>query len=866
MSSKSDGATTIATGTFAGSGFTADMVGKYLRIHGGADAGVYRISAFTNANSITLQKLNPGTAFNAAATANTLTYTIWTPTTTASGAESASCYLANGVGRDNTQDIFNILVDFFLGKTTLYDETEAVKFAVGLIGPRGSPGVSVYSTYYTKATNPNYRPGLGAHLAISGGALTRGEELLDYTRDDTTNGTSGQITSGASDNTWGGRNAAAGTQGYAVTVDLGLDVEVGAVVARFTDIVTLNQPIIGYGSLATAAGNISNLYKKNTAGGAPADSSTVRTSGTNLAFTVGTQGLTLSGGQNFLGPLVASAADGATTALGNTFTSAAGRFTGRVGMVIVISAGADAGSYRITAVDGTGAVATIRNLNQTAKAWGQTASGISFEVRDAVREEDQIAVPNNGAATHRFVIERLTSTTTAEIRVYPSATLSGQTWECVSPSWDLVKRVSPSPLATPPDPTNNKTFVSTDGRERGFTGAAHDAFSKIVLDLSDLTSAQRTGRYWRFQMMPRNTANTTVTLTLHSVEFYAVDGKRLMLTPDTQVDAVEALASYYGAYITRAEWIQAANDGASHVAGSNGLATLGGSAGEQVTLAGANRFLGYQVRTGADGSVPGGDGTFNVSGAFLTSDIGRIIRITTGANAGYYRIASRPLTTQAVLTTPGGNAVTLTADAGPVSYALHEGIQTGTTIPDYIRFGNGQVYSIFSISDDLKTITLNEHTYGSFSGQTWEIRRRALPSTATAVDGTQVARILQTETPVAPLQSGDFAADSSGSVVFWPDDVKSRPTLTDGQGVIGAATFNGSTFTPDDVGRLVVITTGGDTGHYRIATYVSPTQVTLKDARTGAASVLTDNTAGRSYYVRGDRRFRFSRVVGVARP
>jgi hypothetical protein len=75
---RTDGATTISTGTFDGSGFCQDDVGRILHILTGADAGPYLISAFGSSTSITVvNAYDQVTAVSFSASAGTLTYRIY---------------------------------------------------------------------------------------------------------------------------------------------------------------------------------------------------------------------------------------------------------------------------------------------------------------------------------------------------------------------------------------------------------------------------------------------------------------------------------------------------------------------------------------------------------------------------------------------------------------------------------------------------------------------------------------------------------------------------------------------------------------------------------------------------------------------
>lgn len=859
---RADGATTLGANTFDGSAFVSGDAGRYLRIHSGADAGVYRIASYVNANRVTLSKLNPGTAWTATATAGSLTYSVWDMAN--AGPESASTYAAWGIARDNTQDITNIIYEFFIATTVLSEQVEAMKFMINPPGPAGSGGPAVYFESYAKTLNPNYSPNIPQGLALPGSPLANGLQLLDGSGADVADGTYGRANT-LTPSVWSGLNPAAGTTGIAVSIDLGASAEVGALIIRCkTDDTSL--PLALYTDTQAQYGSVFNVHSAPDSG-APAAASVVRASGTGLSLPASSTTVTLGSG-DFLGSLTTSAADGQTAAGTSRFTSAIGRFASSdVGSVLKITSGIDAGSYRILSVAVDGSYCDIRNLNQSTKTFAATASSLTFEVRDAVREDDILSIPS-GVGTHKLTVERLLTTTTAQVRCYATTTLTSQTWDALKPTWTLVKRVSHSVEAQPPNVVGNLTHITLDGQETN-----EDSSFKLVLDFSDLTTAQRSGRYWKVSGMPRFTAGTgSQKFSIHSFELYSPTGDLLTVAPYEKVDTVDSEPTFMASHITRVDIIQASDSAASHIAGANGLADLGGTYGDTVTLAGGNRFLGYEVRAGANGSAVGGNANFDCTGAdpgFLASDIGRLLRIAAGANAGYYRIATVPSSTQVTLTTPAGNSVTLVADAGPTAYSIHEGINVGTT-PDYLAFTTGGIgptvedLAISAISDDLTTITLAAKQFTTLASQNWEIRRRAAPSTATGTDAAAFARLLYISN-AAPRQSGDIAQDPRGHLAFHSTDVGANTAKTNGATTATTDTFDGSGFTPDDVGRVLVVTSGADKGAYEIDTYVGTTQITVKNLYTGAAVSFAATAGSLGYYKTGERRFRASRYATVLR-
>jgi hypothetical protein len=878
---RADGATTNASAVFTGSGFTSADVGRILRIEksGGdtvnnADVDVYEITVYTNANTVTLQRVSGnGTAWAAAAT-GTCHYTVWDPGTY--GPDCATVTAYNGFGKDNTQDVTNILYECFLGvKTAVSENVEGVKAACGIIGPVGSAGVAVYADYYQRATSPNYNPNIPQGLAL-GTPLTLGEQLLcGLTNMGLPDGTLGRVnkTNAPDGSTWGGISGAANsTQGFHYAVDFGADVEIGSVVVR----VISGAPLI-YTDTVAQSGNLANLHRALEAGGAPAAASVARLTGTGLTLASNSQTATLGAG-DFIGAVTTGGlTDGVTTIGGNTITSAAGRFTGREGQVVRLTSGSDQGYYRITSVDGTGAIATVRALNQGGVSFTASAVGLGFDLyANATREDDILSIPS-GVGTHKITVERLLTLTSAQVRVQPSATLTSQTWDALTPTWTLVKRCSHSVQATAPNTANNGTFVSEDGRERAdLLGVANDAY-KFVFDLSDFTAAQRTGRYWRYSLIPRFAASATSgSMGITSMEFYDPAGKRVDLLPNNRLDTVESLANFFAAHVQRIDWIQSANGACAHLTGKNGNCDVGGTNASVVTLnTVGNKFLGYQVRAGANLAAAGGNNTFTTSGgdpAFTAADVGRLLRVVAGANAGYYRISTVPTGASVTVTTPGGNAVTLAVDAGPTAWTLHEGINAGAASFDYITLG-GVDYPLLTVSDDLTTLTLGVATFVPQTNVAWEIRRRAIPAgidqnvinpTPAGVDATKSARIVYSATEFS-RQVGDFVQDSKGTIAVGATDIGTPVSRADGTMAGGNGVFTGTGFTADDVNRILVIAAGANRGAYRISVYTSTTSITVVNARTGAAVTFAADAGPRSYKVVGERRFKISRYVSVLR-
>lgn len=880
LPANADGATTISTNGFTGSGFVSGDVGRYLRIETGADLGVYKITVFNSSTSLTIAKLD-GSAFSAAATASSLSYSIWTRGTAGSnaGPETATVMLSDGFGKDNTQDFSGVTYDTYFFKTLLEEQVEGTKFCVqNPIGAPGGVGMKVYYDFFPRVGSATLAAhnlqttqirALPASEWSSGGF--DGSKLVDGFVDCSMNnaGSRGNMYSTPNDgNLWYG--TIAGTYGFLTPVssamgccpmvDLGADAEVGYIIIRGD-----SDGGSGVTWSAVSNGLKATLYKAN-GPTAPVASATSRTSGTtNLTLTVNDPTITTTG--DFLGSItIGPNSDGVAVAGQSVFTVTVATLSqADVGKILKITSVGDVGSYRIVAVDGAGAIATITNLDQTAKLWAGSASSIVYEIRDGVREEDVICVPSIGAPTQRLCIERLLSATQATVRVPPHTSASTQSWECAIPTWDKVKRVSYSTEAVPPDVRNNGTWVSDDGREQ------YDYEDwKIFMDLTDLTAAQRTGRWWQLQMMPRGTPSVGGAFWFSTFEFYSPSGQRLGVHQYTFTDNSLQNADFLSSHINRFDFIQSSYQ-AMNTAGWNGVVDL--ASGNTLTLnGGANKFMGFQTRRPfTDGvCVAGAGGNFtSATAVFLTSDVGRFLRITTGANAGNYRIATRVSATAVTLTLPSGTAAGAFTGTTGETFVIHEGIAVGGATPDRIVFLDdlSREYTLATINDALTTITINEAGQVNMTGKQWEIRRPAFDTTSNTVDSAKLARIVRPETTY-PLQSGDIAHDSRGALRFFSEDIGNGNSRADGAIAGGSGVFTGSGFSADDVGRLLYITTGNaaNLGIWRISVFTSSTSITVVNAYTGAAvSFTADAAADKVYKVYGDRRFKITKQVTTLR-
>lgn len=870
---QADGAWAAGTASnWKGTNFTAADVGRLLRVESGAQAGVYLVTAYVNVTTLTVQTLARA-AYNATLDAGPLNYTLWDLGTSV-GAETCTVSLGNGIAPDNTQDITGISTEFYYAKTLLSDQQEAVKVAYGVPPPAGSIGIAVYHKSFLVAT-ASTTSGTPSGAALDAGTIDPPDQVVDYIAGRLAlDGANGRSTVAYDVNTLRGVDASLATGGV-VTVDLGTDVEIGAVIVRLRGTAGVELTPHLHTETTNTGGMLANLHRANSAGGAPILAATgthTRTglTGANCAIPrTNPPTATLSTG-NFLGGASVTYTDGETTQGGNTFTSAAGRFTGLAGGVVQLSSGTDLGYYRIVSVNGDGSVATIQNLGQTAKAWAASAAGLSLVLYANAAREDDILL----AGAHRCTIEMLTSPTVARVRHYGGAAVTAAAWEVLVPTWALVKRLSHSTMAVPPNVANNGTYVNTDSGESGSDLLASlGGTVKAVFSLTDLTAAQRTGRWWKFSFTGRFlTSDNPSPHVLGGIEFYDTAGKRLLAGSSNYVDTLVTQPDFMRTHITRLDWIQACYAASAAVPGVNALATIGGALGDTITLAGAVAFLPLRIALGATITAPGGGAVLDITGAdraFTAADVGRIIWVQAGANAGYFRILTTPGGTQITVAAVDGSAVVLNADATPRAWSIHEGILAGAGSYDFINLGAYGEFTVKSVSADLKTITLNETTMLAAAGLTWEIRRRATPvvwDTVAAVgaDAAQVARLVYSHLE-APRQPGDVSQDHLGGIAFHPADVGTPVARADGATTAATGTFDGSGFNPDDVGRMLRITAGADAGPYLISAYTSPTRVTLVNLRTGAAITFAATAGALGYTVRGEKRFRISRYVTVLR-
>lgn len=770
-----DGSTTSGSSTFGGSSFVSGDVGKLLRIESGADADVYKITAFISAASVTLTRMN-GRPFSASATAGTLTYSVWdlgTPGSNA-GPENITVMLADGLGKDNTQDLSGATYEMFGFKTRFSENFEDKKFVVeNPLAVPGSTETKVYYETYARAS-PQYDAALSHHRALPGAETTNGRQLCDWIQDKYLNNAGGRAdmySSPSATTDWQGRDANSSVMGASVMVDLGRDTEVGFVQIRFK-----SNTGSGYsfqGLTATFHGLVANLYSAPNSGGTPVASSVVRTSGTaNInASGANVTTLTLSSG-DFLGAVTTGPnTNGAITAGGNTLVAAAATFvTGDRGKVLKLTAGAgaDNGSYRIIAVSLDGSTVTVRNLDQTAKAWGGSASGITYEVRDGVQDEDMIAIPSLGAPTHRLCVDRLLSATSAQVRTGPNATVTNQNYQAVVPTWSLVKRLSFSTEALPPDVKNNGTFFTLNGRNQYDN---NDAL--MYFDLTDLSVAQRTGRWWKWTGIPRFNGDSgqDAAFWWSSFEFYSPSGAKLASSRYTSTDQAQTNADFYFSWLNRVDFLQAANNAMSGVAGFNGNVDLGGASGDTLTLTtGGNKFLGHQVRVPyTDGTTTSPNALNSASAAWVTADVGRFVRFTSGTYSGnFYRIASRVSATQVTLVTPSGGAPALATDAGPMNFTVHEGINAGGTAPD--RFA---IRRLGAAGDAVTTVGTNQLNSASAAFTDADLGKVVKVTGATADNGGYIIKTVNSSTQVTvSSQLGaavSFAGGTGGTLEFDSD-------------------------------------------------------------------------------------------------
>ena len=970
-----DGSTASGSPTiFNGSGFVSGDVGKLIRVEKStvaADIGIYKITVFGSATSVTVTKLTGAATFGTAAS---IKYTKWDLQTAGSnaGPENATVLLADGFGKDNTQDITGITYDNFHFKTVLDENVEPTKFCLPQpIGVPGGQEMKVYYEFYPRVaaslaahdlqtTQIRALPG-AEHLngGVNGRKLVDG--FVDGLLDSAASGR-GLMHSSPTDAIWFGVNPATSALGCCPMVDLGADADVGFIIFRGQ--CTTTQALL---NTLTSDGMRANLYKANNTNGTPQTALTVNGTGdsitfstpnvtltdaaalftaahvgqfititgaataanngcfpitsvtpgtvlvytnaaavvesfaavtwvitkygtratgtTNLNVTINvTSPITLTGAaatNNFLGPVTTGPfSNGSTTAGGNTLTGPVSTFVqGDIGKILDITADTsapDISSYRITAVDGTGAIVTVRKLDQTVQAWAGTASSITYRVMDGVREEDVICIPSVAAPTQRLCVDRLLTSQTAQVRIAPHTTLTGTSWQCVRPTWTPVKRISYSTEAVPPDVKNNGTWGSHDGREQ-----YNSQDFKLYADLTDLPVALRTGRWWQLQMMPRNAGNGgSAGFNLGNFEFYDTSGKRLGISRNNWTDRYLDNADFLSSHINRCDFIQSAYNAGGPAAGFNGNVDLGGANGDTLTLTtGGNKFLGFQVRTSmtpADGVSTIATGNFSSATAqFTKSDVGRILRITSGGDTGNYRINTWTSATQVTVGPPSGIGSTSFAGSTLAAFTIHEGIALGGVAPDRLVFLDDQSnreYSILTMNNAMDSITISETRQTASTNRQWEIRRPAFDTASSSVDSTKLARLVR---PAAtyPLQVGDIAHDSRGALRFWTDDIGTGNQRADGA-TAASVVFTGTGFCKDDEGRLLNIVSGTGTqannGLYRILTFTNSTTVTLASAYVGyptppvLANLIAD--AGPvTYKVFGDRRYKITKQVTTLR-
>jgi hypothetical protein len=959
----SDGATTLGAATFNGSGFVAGDAGRLLRIESGSDVGLYKINSFVNSGQLTLKNLN-GVTFAALATAGTITYSVWDMGAVGSnaGPEEMTFILADGVSKDNTQDITGFTYEAYHFKTRLHENDENRKFCVeNPLAAPGSLATKVYFENYPRQV-AQYDAATSHHRALPASELANGRQALDGIMGKFMDGTVGH---GVAYSNLGGTTAFNGILadssviGYSLMVDFGVDVQVGYAILRLH--------CFAESKLATTVTNnglLGNIYKTNDAGGAPLASiqksstgngtsglafstptvtlnstgtpfvvgdvgkyivitgatlaanngvflitafnssssvswsnasgvaqanyagtwyvtptANVRTSGTatfNCAANTATTTALTSG--DFLGPITltpSTAAVGAIVSGASTFADSTNApfLSSHVGQVLKITAGAgaDIGSYRIIGFTSS-SIVTVRNLDQTSKAWTVTSSTVTYEVRDGVREEDMLVVANTGGIAHRLCVERLVTANTVQVRTAPDALCTNLSWICVKPTWDLVKRIAHSTEAVPPDVKNNGTWVGFDGRER------YDFFDvKVYSDFSDLSSAARTGRFWKWTGLPRFAGDgSRADHEVSTWEFYDISGNRLATSSYTVLDESRTNADFLANNTNRVDFIQSANDAMSGVSGFNGNVGLGGASVDTLTLTtGGNKFLGFQIGIKmSDAVLAVGTNILDSAGSTFpaAASVGRFIRILTGANTGnIYRVASRDgvLATRITLTTPSGSSVSWGSSESSIQFTVHEGINVGGVSPDKIVFlSDNKEYTLASINDACTTMTIAESLTVARTNQTWEIRRPGYQTSSVTTEATKTARLVEPSLTY-PVQTGDVCHDYKGCHRFFGEDIGTGFQRADGVIAGGSGAFAGSGFSSDDIGRLLYITSGTATqannGIYEISGFTSSTSITVKNHYTGAAVSFTADGGPVTYQVLGDRRFRFTRFVIVLR-
>ena len=290
----SDGATTLGANTFAGSSFVAGDTGRILRIESGGDANTY-VMTFVNAGQVTLKTM-AGATFAGSATVGSLVYTVWDAGSLGSnaGPEEMTVILADGVSKDNTQDITGFTYEGYHFKTRLHENDEPRKFTVpNPLAVPGSLATKVYWENYGRlgAGIPQYDAATSNHLKLPAAEHPLGRQALDgvvakYMRGANAMGlmysNQGMSTNWSGTQASGATSTAAAVLGYSLMVDFGKDVEVGFARLRLQGF-TVNGQLV-----ATVSNNglRANIYKANNAGGVPASSITSQGVG------VGTSGIT----------------------------------------------------------------------------------------------------------------------------------------------------------------------------------------------------------------------------------------------------------------------------------------------------------------------------------------------------------------------------------------------------------------------------------------------------------------------------------------------------------------------------------------------------------------------------------------------
>jgi hypothetical protein len=775
------------------------------------------------------------------------------------GPEDVTVLLADGFSKDNTQDLSGLTFDSFGFKCRAHENDEDIKFCVESPFPvPGTLDTKVYFEQYARGAN-QYEPGVSNHRALPGAEHTNGRHVFDYIIDKYLDGTGSKATMFSGSN-WD-LDAPNTTLGWSLMVDFGKDIEVGFVQIRWQ---CLTGAYAFTNITNTYSGFIGNLYKANNAGGTPVASSTSRTSGTsNLSLTNNSRTISVSSG-DFLGPITTGPlSNGSIVAGQSTLVAPAATFVTSDFMKVLkvtAGAGADIGSYRIINVSIDGSTVTVRNLNQTEKLWGTTASGVTYEVRNGVREEDMINVTSPSA--HRLCVDRLLSPTSAEVRIAPSVSTAVGTWSALEPTWEHVKRLSYSTEAEPPDVKNNGTWMSLHGREN----YADNLGSKSYMDLTDLSSSRRTGRWWKFTGLPRfETATNNAAHYLSTIEFYDSSGNKLATSKYLSCDEAQTNPDFFYNWVSRVDFIQSSSTASHVVGGTNGNVSLGGANGDTLTLSGGNKFVGWQIGAPpSDIGFPAGTNVINSASANWPASamIGRIIWVHSGANSGnFYRVVSRPSPTQVTVTTPSGGAVSWASTETNQVVTIHEGINAGGTSPDKFYFmEDGREFTIASVNDAMTTLTIAETGQPARTNKAWEIRRPGYDTTSTTTEASKTARLTRPQSTY-PVQSGDVCHDSRGHLRFFSEDIGVGPTEP-GLNVNFGNVVNSinAVFQPSDVGRLLYITSGTNIGIYEISQYNVPTQCVIKNHYTGGALSLPNDTFY-NFRILGDRRFRLTRYV-----